>query len=131
MVLALNSPFTNMATVSVTYPRPVRRPVQSVAAGRSNPLEMHFSKIIDNRALVLKANPATGRELAGLAAACVLVFSVILLLMLLIKQSRQAGYSIERLKDQEAKAEIEEAEKFAKDSPYPTREEILQDVYVD
>lgn len=33
--------------------------------------------------------------------------------------------------DQEARAEIEEAEKFAKDSPYPTREEILQNVYVD
>jgi TPP-dependent pyruvate/acetoin dehydrogenase alpha subunit len=33
--------------------------------------------------------------------------------------------------DQEARAEIEEAEKFAKESPYPTREEIFQDVYVD
>jgi TPP-dependent pyruvate/acetoin dehydrogenase alpha subunit len=33
--------------------------------------------------------------------------------------------------DEEARAEMEEAEKFAKDSPYPTREEIFQDVYVD
>ena len=33
--------------------------------------------------------------------------------------------------DEEARQEIEEAEKFAKESPYPTREEIFQDVYVD
>ncbi len=30
---------------------------------------------------------------------------------------------------QKAKEEIEEAEKFAKESPYPTREDILRDVY--
>ncbi len=33
--------------------------------------------------------------------------------------------------DEQARLEMEEAEKFAKDSPYPTREEIFQDVYVD
>jgi len=33
--------------------------------------------------------------------------------------------------DEEARQEIEEAEKFGKESPYPTREEIFQDVYVD
>ena len=33
--------------------------------------------------------------------------------------------------DEEARLEIEEAEKFAKESPYPTREEILKDVYAD
>ena len=33
--------------------------------------------------------------------------------------------------DEEARVEIEEAEKFAKESPYPTREEILKDVYAD
>jgi TPP-dependent pyruvate/acetoin dehydrogenase alpha subunit len=33
--------------------------------------------------------------------------------------------------DEEARQEIEEAEKFSKESPYPTREEIFQDVYVD
>lgn len=31
--------------------------------------------------------------------------------------------------EQIARAEIDEAEKFAKESPYPTREEIMQDVY--
>jgi TPP-dependent pyruvate/acetoin dehydrogenase alpha subunit len=33
--------------------------------------------------------------------------------------------------DEQARLEMEEAEKFSKDSPYPTREEIFQDVYVD
>jgi len=33
--------------------------------------------------------------------------------------------------DEQARLEMEDAEKFAKDSPYPTREEIFQDVYVD
>jgi TPP-dependent pyruvate/acetoin dehydrogenase alpha subunit len=33
--------------------------------------------------------------------------------------------------EEEARQEIEEAEKFGKESPYPTREEIFQDVYVD
>jgi len=33
--------------------------------------------------------------------------------------------------DEQARLEMEEAEKFANDSPYPTREEIFQDVYVD
>jgi TPP-dependent pyruvate/acetoin dehydrogenase alpha subunit len=33
--------------------------------------------------------------------------------------------------DQKAKEEIEEAEKFAKESPYPTKEEIFKDVYVE
>ena len=33
--------------------------------------------------------------------------------------------------DEQARVEMEEAEKFANDSPYPTREEIFQDVYVD
>jgi acetoin:2,6-dichlorophenolindophenol oxidoreductase subunit alpha len=32
---------------------------------------------------------------------------------------------------EEARIEIEAAEKFAKESPYPTREEIFQDIYVD
>jgi len=33
--------------------------------------------------------------------------------------------------ERRAQEEIEEAEKFAKESPYPTREEIFQDVYVE
>jgi len=33
--------------------------------------------------------------------------------------------------DQKAKEEIEDAEKFAKESPYPSREEIFKDVYVE
>jgi len=33
--------------------------------------------------------------------------------------------------DEEARLEIEAAEKFAKESPFPTREEILQDVYAE
>ena len=52
-----------------------------------------------------KADPATGRELTGLFAVSVLVFFVLLLLLLLISRSRQAGYAIERLKEQQTKAE--------------------------
>jgi len=48
----------------------------------------------------------------------------------LIEMKTATAAALDKI-DQEARAEIEEAEKFAKDSPYPTREEILQDVYVD
>jgi pyruvate dehydrogenase E1 component alpha subunit len=33
--------------------------------------------------------------------------------------------------EEKAREEVQEAEKFAKESPYPTKEEIFQDVYVD
>jgi cell division protein FtsL len=94
-----------MATIPATFPPTVRRPVHSVAAGRANLLEVHYSKYIPNRALVPKADPATGRELTGLFAVSVLAFCVILLLMLLISRSRQAGYENETLKEQQTKAE--------------------------
>jgi TPP-dependent pyruvate/acetoin dehydrogenase alpha subunit len=48
----------------------------------------------------------------------------------LVEMKTATAASLDKI-DQEARAEIEEAEKFAKDSPYPTKEEILQDVYVD
>jgi hypothetical protein len=103
--LAPGPRFRNMATIPATYPPPGRRPIHSVAAGRSNPLEIYFWKPIPNRALVPKADPATGRELTGLCAVSVLVFFVLLLLLLLISRSRQAGYAIERLKEQQMQAE--------------------------
>lgn len=48
----------------------------------------------------------------------------------LIEMKKATAAALDKI-DEEARVEIEEAEKFANDSPYPTREEIFQDVYVD
>jgi pyruvate dehydrogenase E1 component alpha subunit len=48
----------------------------------------------------------------------------------LIEMKTATAAALDKI-DEEARVEIEEAEKFANDSPYPTREEIFQDVYVD
>lgn len=46
-------------------------------------------------------------------------------------ESHKAGEAELAGIEEQARREIQEAEKFAKESPYPTREEIFQDVYVE
>jgi len=48
----------------------------------------------------------------------------------LVEMGRASTKELDEI-DQKAKEEIEEAEKFARESPYPSREEIFKDVYVE
>jgi cell division protein FtsL len=92
-----------MATAAVTLPKPRRRPVNSLAAGRASFPEIYFTKHIDNSRLVREVGLEKGREHFILLGLGFLVFLFVLLFAWQHLQCVQEGYEIEGLKTQRDK----------------------------
>jgi cell division protein FtsL len=89
-----------MATAAVTLPKPRRRPVNPLAAGRASFPEIYFTKHIDNSRLVREVAREKCRECFSLLGLGILVFLSVLLISWPHLQCVRAGYKIEELKAQ-------------------------------
>jgi len=92
-----------MATATVTLPKPRRRPVNPLAAGRASFPEVYFTKRIDNSRLVREVELEKWREYFNLLGLGILVFVFVLLFSWQHLKCVQDGYEIEGLKAQRAK----------------------------
>ena len=92
-----------MATLAVTLPKPRRRPVNPLAAGRASFPEIYFTKHIDNSRLVREVGLEKWREYFNLLGLGILVFLFVLLFSWQHLKCVQDGYEIEGLKAQRAK----------------------------
>jgi len=92
-----------MATVAVTLPKPRRRPVNPLAAGRASFPEVYFTKRIDNSRLVREVELEKWREYFNLLGLGILVFVFVLLFSWQHLKCVQDGYEIEGLKAQRVK----------------------------
>ncbi len=92
-----------MATVAVTLPKPRRRPVNRLAAGRASFPQVYFTKQIDNSRLVRGMGLEKWREYFNFFCVAFLVFLFVLLFSWQHLKCVQDGYEIERLKAQHAK----------------------------
>jgi len=88
----------NMATATATLPKPRRRPVSSLAAGRASFPEIYFSKHIDNSRLVREVGPEKRGEYFSLLGMGILAFAFVFLVSWQHLQCVRAGYEIEGLK---------------------------------
>jgi cell division protein FtsL len=89
-----------MATAAVTLPKPRRRPVSPLAAGRASFPEIYFTKHIDNSRLVREVGLEKCRECFSLLGLGILVFLSVFLSSWPHLQYVRAGYEIEELKAQ-------------------------------
>jgi len=89
-----------MATAAVTLPKPRRRPVNFLAAGRASFPEIYFTKHIDNSRLVREVGLEKWREYVNLLGLGVLAFIFVLLCSWQHLECVQGGYQIEGLKGQ-------------------------------
>jgi cell division protein FtsL len=89
-----------MATAAVTLPKPRRRPVSPLAAGRASFPEIYFTKHIDNSRLVREVGLEKCRECFSLLGLGILVFLSVFLSSWPHLQCVRAGYEIEELKAQ-------------------------------
>ena len=89
-----------MATTAVTFPKPRRRPINPLAAGRASFPEIYFTKHIDNSRLVREVGPEKCRECFSLLGLGILAFLFVLLFSWQHLQCVRAGYEIEGLKTQ-------------------------------
>jgi cell division protein FtsL len=89
-----------MATAAVTLPKPRRRPLNPLAAGRASFPEVYFTKQIDNSRLVREVGLDKCREYFSLIGLGFLVFLFVLLFSWQHLQCVRAGYEIEGLKAQ-------------------------------
>jgi len=92
-----------MATAAVTLPKPRRRPVNPLAAGRASFPVVYFTKRIDNSRLVREVELEKWREYFHLLALGILVFVFVLLFSWQHLKCVQNGYAIEGLKAQRIK----------------------------
>jgi cell division protein FtsL len=92
-----------MATAAVTLPKPRRRPVNPLAAGRASFPEIYFTKHIDNSRLVREVGLEKWREYFNLLGLGILAFLFVLLFSWQHLQCVQDGYEIEGLKAQRVK----------------------------
>jgi len=89
-----------MATAAVTLPKPRRRTLNPLAAGRASFPEIYFTKRIDNSRLVREVGLDKCREYFSLIGLGFLVFLFVLLFSWQHLQCVWAGYEIEGLKTQ-------------------------------
>ena len=89
-----------MATAAVTLPKPRRRPLNPLAAGRASFPEIYFTKRIDNSRLVREVGLEKWHECFSLLGLGILAFLFVLLFSWLHLQCVRAGYEIEGLKTQ-------------------------------
>ena len=89
-----------MATAAVTLPKPRRRPLNPLAAGRASLPEIYFTKRIDNSRLVREVGLEKWRECFSLLGLGILAFLFVLLFSWQHLQCVRAGYEIEGLKTQ-------------------------------
>jgi cell division protein FtsL len=89
-----------MATAAVTLPKPRRRPVNPLAAGRARFPEVYFTKHIDNSRLVREVELEKWREYFNLLGLGILVFVFVWLFSWQHLKCVQHGYEIEGLKAQ-------------------------------
>ena len=89
-----------MATAAVTLPKPRRRLVSPLAAGRASFPEVYFSKHIDNSRLLREVELEKWREYFNLLGLGILVFVFVLLFSWQHLKCVQDGYAIEGLKAQ-------------------------------
>ena len=87
-----------MATAAVTLPKPRRRRLNPLAAGRASFPEIYFTKHIDNSRLVREVGQVKWRECFSLLGLGILVFLSVLLFSWQHLQCVRAGYEIEELK---------------------------------
>jgi cell division protein FtsL len=92
-----------MATAAVTLPKPRRRPVNPLAAGRASFPQVYFTKRIDNSRLVREVELEKWREYFNLLGLGILVFVFVLLFSWQHLKCVQDGYEIEGLKAQRVK----------------------------
>jgi len=92
-----------MATAAATLPKPRRRPVNPLAAGRASFPEVYFTKHIDNSRLVREVELEKWREYFNLLGLGILVFVSVLLFSWQHLKCVQDGYEIEGLKAQRIK----------------------------
>jgi cell division protein FtsL len=87
-----------MATAAVTLPKPRRRPLNPLAAGRASFPEIYFTKYIDNSRLVREVGLKKCGECFSLIGRGSLIFLAVLLFSLPHLQCVRSGYEIEELK---------------------------------
>jgi cell division protein FtsL len=87
-----------MATAAVTLPKPRRRPLNPLAAGRASFPEIYFTKHIDNSRLVREVGLEKCRECFSLIGLGFLGFLSVLLVSVPHLQCVRVGYEIQELK---------------------------------
>jgi len=101
--LVPSPPPLNMATIAVTLPKPRRRPLNRLAAGRASFPQIYFTKQIDNSRLVREVGHEKWREYFNLLGLGILCFLFVLLFSWQHLKCVQDGYEIEGLKAERVK----------------------------